>query len=161
MVRSTPSYGTEAISPCFVGVCHTDLRYDIENLTGFVHPHDYGAMSPWENEIGAVGKIRFITSTIVEPWRGGGATGGTNVLETGSNADVYPILIFARDAYGIVPLKGKASIVPMVVNAKPSDSDPLAQRNHASWKAMQTTIILADHNMVRLECAVTDDDSLT
>jgi N4-gp56 family major capsid protein len=165
MVRSTANYGTEALSPCFVGVCHTDLRYNIEKLTGFVHPKDYGTVSPWENEIGSVGKVRFVSSTLVAPWTGVGtcgATGGTNVIENGSSqAHVYPILIFARDAYGIVPLKGKAAIVPMVVNAKPSDSDPLAQRNHASWKAMQTTVILNDAFMVRIECAVTANGYLT
>jgi N4-gp56 family major capsid protein len=73
---------------------------------------------------------------------------------------VYPILYLARDAYGIVPLKGKAAITPMVVNPKPSDSDPLAQRGHAGWKAMQTTIILNDFWMVRAEVACTDDDAL-
>jgi N4-gp56 family major capsid protein len=161
IVRSTPSYGTEAIAPAFIGICHTDHRYNLEILSGFVHPKDYGAISPWANEIGTVGKIRFIASTVVEPFRGGGTTGGTNILMTNLVADVYPILIFAKDAYGIVPLKGKASIIPMIVNAKPSDSDPLAQRNHASWKAMQTTIILNDSWMYRLEGAVTDDDSLS
>jgi N4-gp56 family major capsid protein len=95
MVRSTPSYGTEAILPAFVGVCHTDMRYNLEKLTGFTSPKDYGSVSPWDNEIGAIGKIRFVSSTLVEPWRGGGASGGTNVLETGGVADVYPILIFA------------------------------------------------------------------
>jgi N4-gp56 family major capsid protein len=161
MVRSTPSYGTEAISPSFVGITHTDMRYNLEIISGFVDPKDYGTMSPWENEIGSIGKIRFVGSTVVEPWRGGGAGSGSNVLETGGVADVYPILIFAKDAYGLVPLKGKAAITPMIVNAKPSDSDPLAQRNHASWKSMQTTIILNDHWMVRIECAITDDDAMT
>ncbi len=161
IVRSTPSYGTEAIMPAFIGIVHTDHRYNIEKISGFVSPADYGAVSPWANEIGTVGKIRFIASTVVEPWRGGGAASGSNVMETNSLADVYPILIFAKDAYGIVPLKGKASIIPMIVNAKPSDSDPLAQRNHASWKAMQTTVILNDAWMERIECAVTDDAYLT
>jgi N4-gp56 family major capsid protein len=161
MVRSTPSYGTEAILPAFVGVCHTDLRYNLEILTGFTSPKDYGNISPWDNEIGAIGKIRFVASTLVEPWRGGGAADSGAVLNTGGITDVYPILIFAKDAYGLVPLKGKASITPMIVNAKPSDSDPLAQRNHASWKAMQTTIILNDSWMIRIECAISDDDALS
>ena len=161
MVRSTPSYGTEAILPAFVGVCHIDMRYNLEKLTGFTSPKDYGSVSPWDNEIGAIGKIRFVASTLVEPWRGGGAAGGSDVLETGGIADVYPILIFAKDAYGLVPLKGKAAITPMIVNAKPSDSDPLAQRNHASWKSMQTTIILNDSWMTRIEVAISDDDALT
>lgn len=161
MIRSTPNYGTQAVQPCFVGICHTDLRYNLEKLTGFIKPKDYGTTSPWENEIGTYGAVRFIGSTLVQPWRGAGAAGGTNVIETSSKADVYPILIFARDSYGIVPLKGKAAITPMIVNAKPSDSDPLAQRNHASWKAMQTTIILNDAWMVRIECACTADGYLT
>jgi N4-gp56 family major capsid protein len=160
MVRSTPNYGTEALMPCLVGICHTDMRYNLEKLANFVSPADYGAMSPWEQEIGTVSKIRFIASTVVEPWRGAGAN-GSNILMTAALADVYPILIFAKDAYGLVPLKGKAAITPMIVNAKPSDSDPLAQRNHASWKAMQTTIILNDAWMTRIEVAVSDDDSLT
>jgi N4-gp56 family major capsid protein len=166
MVRSTPAYGTQAISPCFVGVCHSDLRFDIEGLNGFVHPKNYGAVSPWENEIGTVGKVRFVTSTLITPFSGVGAcglvgAGAAGLLANGSDETVvYPILIFARDAYGIVPLKGKASIVPMIVNAKPSDSDPLAQRNHASWKAMQTTVILADQWMCRVEVGCSDDGAL-
>jgi N4-gp56 family major capsid protein len=161
VVKSSPSYGTEAISPSFVGVTHTDMRYNLEIISGFVDPKDYATMPAWDGEIGSIGKIRFVGSTVVEPWRGGGAASGTNVLETSGVADVYPILIFAKDSYGIVPLKGKASIVPMIVNAKPSDSDPLAQRNHASWKAMQTSIILNDSWMVRIEAAITDDDAMT
>ena len=52
---------------------------------------------------------------ICDATNGEGIIGGTNVIETSTNADVYPILIFARDAYGIVPLKGKSSIVPMML----------------------------------------------
>jgi N4-gp56 family major capsid protein len=161
IVRSTPAYGTEAIAPSFVAVCHPDLEYDVRNLTGFVASEKYGTVTPWENEFGKVGDVRFITSTIVEPWRGGGASGGTNVMETSSAADVYPILIFARDAYGLVPLKGKESVVPMVVNPKPSDSDPMAQRGHVAWKSMLTTIILNDSWMCRMEVACKADGYLS
>jgi N4-gp56 family major capsid protein len=68
---------------------------------------------------------------------------------------VYPILYIARDAYGIVPLKGKSAITPMVVNPKPSDSDPLAQRGHVGWKAWQTAIILNDAWMAVAKVAAT------
>jgi N4-gp56 family major capsid protein len=43
----------------------------------------------------------------------------------------------------------------MVVNPKPSDSDPLAQRGHVAWKSMQKAVILNDAWMVRVEVAVT------
>jgi N4-gp56 family major capsid protein len=74
---------------------------------------------------------------------------------TGTSADVYPILYVARDAYGIVALKGMFAVTPMVVNPKPSDSDPLAQRGHVAWKAMQTCSILNDAWLVRCEVAAT------
>ena len=164
-VKSTPSYGTEQIAPSFIALCHPDLQYDIEQCANFVPVEKYGQTKPFEMEIGKISDVRYIVSTIMEPWTAVGAcgaTGGTNVLENGSSqAHVYPILFLARDAYGLVPLKGKASITPMVVNPKPSDSDPMAQRGHVSWKSMTTTIILNDHWMVRGEVAVTDDDHLS
>ena len=160
VVKSTPSYGTESIAPSFVGLCHPDLEYDISRAAGFVPTETYGQTTPFENEIGKIGDVRYIVSTIFEPWAGGGAGSGTNVIETSAVADVYPILFLARDAFGLVPLKGKASIVPMVVNPKPSDSDPMAQRGHVAWKAMTTTIILNDSWMVRGECACTADGYL-
>lgn len=160
VVKSTPAYGTEPIAPAFIGLCHPDLEYDLSQAAGWVPAEKYGMVKPFMGEIGKIGDVRYITSTIFEPWQGGGAASGTDVIETSSAADVYPIIYLARDAFGIVPLKGKAAITPMVVNPKPSDSDPLAQRGHAGWKAMQTTIILNDSWMVRAEVACTDDDAL-
>ena len=82
-------------------------------------------------------------------------TAGGHVLSTsGSKADVYPVLFFAKDAYGIVPLKGKTSIVPTVLNpGQASKSDPLGQRGYVGWKAMQTCVILNNAFMVRAEVA--------
>src|SRR5699024_10060127 len=131
VVRSTSSYGTEAVAPAFVGVVHTDVENDIRDMDGFVPAEKYGSITPWANEIGRVERVRYVSSTIIEPWADAGATSSTMISTTGTNADVYPVLYFARDAYGLVPLKGKNSLVPMVVNPKPSDSDPLAQRGHA------------------------------
>jgi N4-gp56 family major capsid protein len=165
IVRSTPAYDTAAIAPSFIAICHPDLEYDIRNATGFTPSEKYGNTTPMDMEIGKISDCRYILTTICEPWTtvgSAGASGGTNVIEnSNSEAHVYPIIYLARDAYGIVPLKGKAAITPMVVNAKPSDSDPMAQRSHASWKAMQTTIILNDSWMVRVEVACTDDGYLT
>ena len=74
---------------------------------------------------------------------------------SGTLADVYPIIYIARDAYGIVPLKGKDSITPMVVNPKPAAGDPLAQRGTVGWKAWQSALILQDAFLVRAEVAAT------
>ncbi|MHA2047587.1 MAG: N4-gp56 family major capsid protein, partial [Candidatus Thorarchaeota archaeon] len=102
----------------------------------------------------------YLMSTIIESYTGvgtSGATGGTNVLENASNeANVYPMLYLARDAYGIVAFKGANALTPMVVNPKASDSDPLAQRGHVGWKGYHATIILNDFWMARAEVAVSD-----
>lgn len=161
VVKSTPSYGTEAIAPSFVAVCHPDLEYDIRACTGFVPTEKYGTMSPWIGEIGKISDCRYIQSTIIEPWVAAGAASGTHVIESAAVANVYPILYFARDAYGLVPFKGKNAVSPVVVNPTPSDSDPLAQRGHVGWKAMSACIILNDAWMCRGECACTDDAYLT
>ena len=113
-------------------------------------------MSAWEGEIGKIEDVRYLCSTIVEPFLGGGASSGTNVLQTGTLADVYPMIYLARDAYGIVAFKGANALTPMVVNPKASDSDPLAQRGHVGWKGYSATIILNDFWMARLEVAVSD-----
>lgn len=155
IVCSTADFGTEPIAPSFVGICHPDLEADIRDMTGFVPAEKYGSITPWENEIGKVEDVRYVASTVVSPWADGGGDKGTMLSTTGTKADVYPVLYFAKDAYGIVPLKGKDSLTPMVVNAKPSDSDPLAQRAHVGYKFWQTAVILNDGWMARLEVAAT------
>lgn len=159
IVRSTASYATQNVAPSYVAICHPDCEADIRDMSGFVDVKDYGQVSPWENEIGSCEGVRYIFSTIISPWEdAGGAKSGSGhemLSTTGTSADVYPILFIASDAYGIVPLKGQNSLTPMVVNPKPSDSDPLAQRGHISWKSMQTCVVLNQAWIVRAEVAAT------
>lgn len=155
IVRSTPSYGTEAVAPGYVALIHPDLEADVRGLSGFVPAEKYGSISAWENELGKVEDVRYVSSTIFEPWADAGGAKGAMLSTTGTSADVYPVLYVARDAYGIIALKGMFALTPMVVNPKPSDSDPLAQRGHVSWKAYQTAVILNDAWMVRGEVAAT------
>lgn len=153
IVRSTPAYGTENVAPGYVALIHPDLEASVRSLTGFVPAEKYGSITPWENELGKCEDVRYVSSTIFEPWTDAGGAKGTMLSTSGTNADVYPILFLARDAYGIVALKGAFALTPMVVNPKPSDSDPLAQRGKVSWKAYQTAVILNDAWMVRCEVA--------
>lgn len=155
IVRSSPSYDTASVSPGFVGLIHPDLEADVRGMAGFVPAEKYGSISPWENELGKVEDVRYVTSTIFSPFADAGGSTSTMLSTTGTKADVYPVLYVARDAYGIVALKGQYAVTPMVVNPKPSDSDPLAQRGHCSWKGMQTCVILNDAWLVALEVAAT------
>lgn len=155
VVKSTPDYRTEPVEGAFIALCHPDLETDIRSMVGYINPKQYGTTTPYENEIGSVERVRYLTSTIFSPFADAGGAKGLMRSTTGVNADVYPILYLARDAYGIVPLKGKDSITPMVVNPKPAPGDPLAQRGTVGWKAWQSAVILQDAFMVRAEVAAT------
>lgn len=141
IVRSTPAFDTANVAPGFVGLVHPDLEGDVRAMQGFTPAEKYGSISPWENEIGKVDDVRYLSSTIFTPWEDAGGAKGDMLSTSGTSADVYPVLYLARDAFGIVALKGQYAVTPMVVNPKPSDSDPLAQRGHVAWKAMQTCVI--------------------
>lgn len=157
VVASTPDFNTKSVEAAYMAVCHPDLETDIRQMTGFKPVADYGPhTSPFEGEIGSVEQVRYLASTVIEPWLSeGGAVGAGFRRDDGANADVYPVLIFARDAFGIVPLKGMTSMTPMVVNPKPSPGDPLAQRGTVGWKLWHAVVILQDAFMARLEVACT------
>ena len=155
VVSSTPDFNKSSIEASYIGLCHPDHETDIRNMTGYINPKNYGTVTPWENEIGTVEQVRYLSSTVFVPFADAGGAKGLMRSTTGTSADVYPILILARDAYGIVPLKGKEAIKPMVVNPKPAPGDPLAQRGTVGWKAWNATVILQDAYMARWEAAAT------
>lgn len=158
VISSSPNFRTEPVEAAYVGLCHPDLETDIRSLPGFIHTKQYGTVTPWESEIGAVEGVRYLSSTIFTPWNDVGAatSGATTYRSTGGTYwDVYPIIYLARDAFGIVPLKGKDSITPMVVNPKPAPGDPLGQRGTVGWKAWQAAVILQDAFMLRAEVCAT------
>jgi N4-gp56 family major capsid protein len=159
VVASNPDFQTKSVEAAYFGLVHPDLETDIRNMTGFIPVASYGPhTSPFEGEIGSVEQCRYLSSTVITPFPNAGAatSGGTTYRSTnGVNWDVYPVLFFGRDAFGMVPLKGKSSMTPMVVNPKPAAGDPLAQRGTVGWKLYQGTVILQDAFMARLEVCAT------
>jgi N4-gp56 family major capsid protein len=156
VVASNPDYNTKSVEAAYMAVCHPDVESDLRNISGFKPVADYGThTSPFEGEIGSLEQVRYLSSTVIAPFADAGGAKGAMRSTSGTSADVYPILYFGRDAFGIVPLKGKSSMTPMVVNPKPAPGDPLAQRGTVGWKLWTTTIILQDAFMGRLEVAAT------
>lgn len=159
VVASTPDFNTKSVEAAYMAIVHPDLETDIRTMSGFKPVADYGPhTTPMEGEIGSVEQVRYLSSTVFAPFEDAGGTAVTNGLRfTTSNtaADIYPVLFFARDAFGIVPLKGKSAMTPMVVNPKPQAGDPLAQRGTVGWKLYTTTIILQEAFMARLEVGAT------
>ena len=158
-MSSSVQYGTEAVDAAFIGFGHTDLESDIRDMTGFTPTEKYGSMKALPYEVGKVEDVRYILTPILVPFTGSAAGGTpTGVVTTnGSNADVYPIIIIAKEAYGVVALRGAGSIVPTVLNpGTPSKSDVLGQRGYVGWKTWFAAVILNQAWLVRIEVAATD-----
>lgn len=156
-VKSTPSFNTENVRAAFVAIMHPDLQADVEAMTGFKGPEDYGNHQPMEGEIGAVGDVRYLESTIFEPFTGAGAgTLNGMISDGGGNVDVYPTIVLGQNAFGVVPFKGRNAVTPSVINPDTKDkSDPLGQRGYAGWKSYHAAIILNDNWMARAETGAT------
>lgn len=163
ILNASVNYATRWVEAAYIAVVHTDLESDIRNLAGFIPTAAYGNRTViHENELGSVEEIRFISSADLESWPNGGGDynpggGSPNVVTTsGTKADVYPILIFGRDAFGIVPLRGQGAVTPSIIRPGTiSKSDPLGQRGYIGWKTWHTAVILNQAWMARLEVAAT------
>lgn len=160
VVGSSADFNTKSVEAAYVAVTHPDLETDVREMVGFKPVADYGShTTPWEGEIGSVEQVRYVVTTVARPFLGAGvvvATAPTLRSSGGVNIDVYPVLYFARDAFGIVPLKGRSAMTPMVVNPKPAAGDPLGQRGTVGWKLWTATVILQEAFMVRLEVGATE-----
>lgn len=163
VLNPSPNISTSAVEAAYVAVAHTDLEPDIRNMNGFVPVSKYGQMKPLcPEEIGSVENVRYILSADLEPFEdAGGAPGGSVLSTSGSAADVYPVLYFGQDAFGITPLKNQKvgagnnlAVTPIVINPnKPSASDVLGQRGYVGWKAWFAAVRLNETWMVRGEFA--------
>jgi len=156
IVQAGPNISTRPIAEAYIVVCHCDLKYDLEAMTGWIPVQEYATQGGQiQGEIGAWGNFRFVIDNNLTAWADAGAAKLTMISTTGTYADIYPVLIFGRDAYGLVPLGGKNSVSTYVNNPKASDSDPLAQRGTCGWKGYHACVILNDLWMMRLECGCT------
>lgn len=158
MLGASDKVGTAPIRAGYIGFMHPDVQTDAEALAGWKDVSEYGTYSVVsENEAGSYKEIRFLTSTLYSPFLAAGASGSTLLTNGGSGTglcDVYPVVIVAQNAYATVSLAGSSAVHPVVVNPKPSDSDPLAQRGHVGFKMWSTACILNDAWMIRVETGV-------
>lgn len=155
VLSASPKIGTVPIPMSYVAIIHPDVAFDVRNLTGFQGIETYGTTNKiHECEIGAVPSLnmRFLETTQGTKVAGGGGA-STSVKNTSSVADVYLTLVFARNAFGIVPLRGNALTNHLKARGSGGTADPLDQVGTIGWKAKTTTVILQDNFMNRVESA--------
>lgn len=163
MLAATPDVSTQPLRPSYVAICHPILRYDLEQLSGFVPVEQYANSSQaMDFEIGSYKGVRFLVTTQAVAFDrngdnslGAGAA-GTSLVEdaSGSYAEVYPIVIFAKDAVGTATIGGMDSIVPKVVRPTPSGTDPLGQRGTVGYTFMHSQLILNEDWIITIESGV-------
>lgn len=156
VVKSDARWGTQAIEPAFAMVMHTDMEGTARKVLGsaFTPVADYGAGATiLKGEFGNFENIRLISSDLIGKRAGAGTTVGAapNLYsDNGVNVNLYDMIVMGADAWGSIALKGEHAVTPMLVKAKPSDSDPAAQRNKASIKMMQAAKVLQPAHMVKI-----------
>jgi N4-gp56 family major capsid protein len=162
IVAPTGKIATEPVAPAFFAMGHTDLEADLRGVTGFNPFEKYSAQgSVIDGELGKIETVRVCLSALWEPWAAAGVAGTTYLANgdapsTSTKADVYPLVVVARNAYAIVPLQGSRAVKIAVKNpGKVSDSDPMGQRGFVSWKAWQASAILNENWVARIECCAT------
>lgn len=152
-----PAYDTSAIEAAFVVFCHTDCEYDIRRLEDFVPVAKYANRKPInENELGSVGRFRFIISPELASYADSGAAIGTTGLysTTGSNIDVYPVLVCAEDAVFDIALNTNFDVTHIPAGTKTKE-DPFGQRGYVGAIFWSVAKIVNNGWIGVIECGVT------
>lgn len=160
VLEPSPMYSTAPVEASYLVYCHTDCEQDIRDLPGFIPVANYGRRKTVHDcELGSCERFRFVTSPELNPILAGGAAVGTTGLQSvgGSNVDVYPIIVVAKNAWGDVALRGTASLDPTHIKPGQKDSgDPLGQRGYVGAKFWAAAVLLNEGHMAVGECGVTD-----
>jgi N4-gp56 family major capsid protein len=152
MVRPSTKVETKPIRPAYVGICHPDVRFTLQELQGFISIEKYASTDErLLGEFGAYNDIRFCVSSQAKVYRGGGGVATGDVKATEGAADVGVLNVFAEQAIGIVPLErgNLENIVKQLGSA--GTADPMNQLSTSAWKHSGTRLILNDNFMARLE----------
>jgi hypothetical protein len=71
---------------------------------------------------------------------------------SGTNFEVYPLVIFSAECIGCVSLSGYDAVIPKVVMPQPAVTDPLGQSGSVGWKSWYACQILNEDWLYRIEC---------
>lgn len=157
MMSASDKVATQPVAPGYIAIGHTDQEQDLRALPGFVAREYYANSAALldDDEIGKFQDVRFILAPHFSVFRSAGGS-PTGVISTnGSNADVYPMIIFGQDAFAATALKGMDAAKVGVKNPKIAESyeDPLGQRGFVAWKMWYSGVRLNEAWMTRVESA--------
>lgn len=155
LVRSTPDFNTESIAPSFIAYAPTALAATIRGFDDFIPVEKYHNIMPMMGEIGSVGGlVRVVCSTVATKLPTAGAVSGSSVRENADGtAQIFPIMVFAKDAVGTSKLAGKGASEVVLKNPSRDSADPLGLKGYAGYKFWHASVIMNNDYLVRIESA--------
>lgn len=156
MVPSSGNYATMGIDPSFVVFASSDLEQDIRDLPGFIKRENYGSMTKaLPNEIGSLNSFKFfISPELVAIQDAGAAVAGTVpqlLSTTGTNADVYQVIVGSEDAWGTLGLALTKDDITLIPVGQKDKTDPLGQRGYVGAKWYHNAVRLNEGQMAVVE----------
>jgi N4-gp56 family major capsid protein len=150
-IDASTRISTQAIRKSFIGVIHPDVEFDLESVPDYVPAANYSSNAGLlKGEVGSYRNIRFVTSTLAKIFNDTGASAAGTKSTGTSLSDVYPALIFGKEAYTVVDLASTANIFYTPASSQ-DHANPLGQWFSLGWKAMCGSVILNDSWIYRLE----------
>jgi len=160
IVSPSQMVSTEGIAPAYFVTAHTDLKSDIQNLENFVPINQYSRTDKiLPGEYGKVDEFRFLLTSNFKPWLSSGASSSTYLTagSTGTgSADVYPVLVFARDSFGGTFFQGKNAMHLKIVSPdNVQHGNEMGLKGFMSWWTEQAAAVLNEAWMARYEVCCT------
>jgi len=150
-----PAYDTSAIEAGFIVFCHTDCEHDIRRLQDFVPTAKYANRSIInENELGSVGRFRFIVSKELGNYAAAGAAIGSTGLAGATNIDVYPMIVCGEDAVYDIALNANFEPFHLPASQRTKD-DPVGQRGYVGASFFSAAVVVNNGHMGVIEVGVT------
>jgi N4-gp56 family major capsid protein len=145
LLKADAKFDTTAVAPGYFAYTHTDLERQIRDLPNFVPAEKYASGTPEMGEIGKCERFRYILSPDLPSFQDAGAAvaswagAGSGYSTTGTNLDVYTVIVLGADAFSQISVRGLSALDPTFLPpGEKSKSDPLGQRGYAGtswWKA--------------------------
>ena len=155
-ITASVRIGTFPIRESWWALCDTNVEIDLWKLSDFRQVHEYGnSQSAIVGEIGSFKNgLRFLASPNGYVQLGAGATGGTSVQETSTNADVYSIFCVGQESVVGVDLANMNGGVIVKPFESGGPENPLNMRSTTGWIKYYTNAILNNAFFVTIHCAV-------
>jgi len=144
-VRTLVMNRAKKIDGFYHAILSPRVSYDIQGTAEWISANQYGQTGrQFDGSLGTLYGVKFWETDKAKVFTGAGSGG----------IDVYAVLFFGANAYGIIGLDGNSLKSYYKGLGSAGTADPVDQQQSMGWKVALATKILNDAFMLRYECAV-------